>query len=100
VCNDKYIKVSDEKGPVNFFPSSKINASTLQLDKDLQELNLMDNSVSIPNSLIIRSLPVNVELLDLLKTSRRVVNPSQIEGMSAMSASPVQAPSTPRKKAR
>ena len=28
VCNDKYIKVSDEKGPVNFFPSSKINATS------------------------------------------------------------------------
>ena len=39
----------------------------------------MDNSISIPNSLVIRSLPVNVELLDLLKTKRKVQNPSQIE---------------------
>ena len=85
VCNDKYIKVSDEKGPVNFFPSSKINPSTFQLlDKDL-ELNLMDNSVSIPNSLIIRSLPINIELLDLLSEARRINAPSQIEGLSAIS---------------
>ena len=44
----------------------------------------MDNSISIPNNLVIRSLPVNVELLELLKTSRRVQNPSQIE-VSAIS---------------
>lgn len=79
VCNDKYIKVQDEKGPVNFFPSSKINPATLQLDKDALSVNLMDNSISIPNSLVIRSLPINVELLDLLQTTRKVQNPSQIE---------------------
>ena len=39
----------------------------------------MDNSISIPNSLIIRSLPINIELLELLKTSRRSWNRSQIE---------------------
>ena len=72
VCNDKYIKVQDEKGPVNFFPSSKINPTTFQLDKDTLHLNLMDSSISIPNSLVIRSLPVNVELLELLKTTRKV----------------------------
>ena len=33
----------------------------------------------IPHSLVIRSLPVNLELLDLLKTNRMVQNPSQIE---------------------
>jgi len=76
VCNDKYIKVQDDMGPVNFFPSSKINAATFQLDKDTLHLNLMDNSISIPNSLVIRSLPINVELLELLKTTRRVQNPS------------------------
>ena len=76
VCNDKYIKVQDEKGPVNFFPSNKINPSTFQLDKDTLHLNLMDNSISIPNGLVIRSLPVNVELMDLLKTTRKVQNPS------------------------
>ena len=91
VCNDKYIKVQDEKGPVNFFPSSKINPTTFQLDKDTLHLNLMDSSISIPNSLVIRSLPVNVELLELLKTTRKVQNPSQIE-VSAISHSPILSP--------
>jgi len=49
------------------------------LDKDTLHLNLMDNSISIPNSLIIRSLPINIELLELLKTTRRSWNRSQIE---------------------
>ncbi len=88
VCNDKYIKVQDEKGPVNFFPNSKINPTTFQLDKDTLHLNLMYNSISIPNALVIRSLPVNVELLDLLKTQRKIQNPSQIE-VSSIHESPI-----------
>ena len=48
----------------------------------------MYNSISIPNALVIRSLPVNVELLDLLKTQRKIQNPSQIE-VSSIHESPI-----------
>ena len=26
ICNDNYIKVADDRGPINFFPGNKINA--------------------------------------------------------------------------
>lgn len=81
VCNDKYIKVTDERGPVNYF-GNKISPASLALDKETLTLDMMDHSIAIPVSLIVRSLPVNVELLELLKTQRRVKNPSQIEPSS------------------
>ena len=37
----------------------------------------MDNSISIPSSLILRSLPINVELLELLKNERECGEPDQ-----------------------
>ena len=65
VCNDKYIKMEDEMGPVNFFPKSKVNTKNFKAEKDIL---MMDNSVMIPPSLVLRSLPINVELVNLLKT--------------------------------
>ena len=65
MCNDKYIKIEDEKGPVNFFPGSQVNTRNFKVDKDIP---MMDPSVMIPPSLVLRSLPINVELVNLLKT--------------------------------
>jgi len=70
VCNDKYVKMQDERGPINFFPVSKLSPASFKLGKDPKQLDYMDQSISIPDSLVLRSLPVNVELLDLLKTKR------------------------------
>lgn len=72
ICNDKYIKMQDEKGPVNFFPASKLK--TQGLDKT-SNLILMDSSISIPSSLVLRSLPINVELIDLLRQIKLVDRP-------------------------
>ena len=57
----------------------------------------MDHSISIPDSLVLRSLPINVELADLIKVKRRNKNPSQIEKISnSNSPGPKPAPaSTP-----
>jgi hypothetical protein len=69
VANDNYIKFLDDKGPVNFFPGSKINEETSlkMLTDNLRNadgsLKLMDPSISIPPNLVLRSLPINVELL-------------------------------------
>jgi len=38
----------------------------------------MDQSISIPVSLVLRSLPVNVEILDLLKSPLNFSNISEI----------------------
>ena len=67
--------MEDDKGPINFFPQSKLNQSSRKLDKD-SNFQLMDHSISIPNSLVLRSLPVNVELVDLIKVKRRGKSPS------------------------
>ena len=57
----------------------------------------MDHSISIPPSLVLRSLPVNVELIELIRTKRRNKYPSQIEKISnSNSPGPKPAPaSTP-----
>ena len=56
----------------------------------------MDHSISIPNSLVLRSLPINVELVDLLRTKRHGKDPSQIEKIPSHSPGPKPAPaSTP-----
>ena len=39
-------------------------------------LMLMDPSISIPNNLVLRSLPINVELLELLRGSRDCGEPN------------------------
>lgn len=48
---------------------------------------LMDSSISIPVSLVIRSLPINVEMLDLIRQKRLKEEPSQIESISPKPAS-------------
>ena len=57
----------------------------------------MDHSISIPTSLVLRSLPINVELVDLIRTKRRNKDPSQTEKISnSNSPGPKPAPaSTP-----
>ena len=67
-------KMTDEKGPVNFFPQSKLSQSSQSIDKN-SNLQLMDHSISIPDSLVLRSLPVNVELVELIRTKRKGKNP-------------------------
>ena len=82
VANDNYIKFLDDKGPVNFFPGSKINQETSlkMLTENLRNpdgsLKLMDPSISIPPNLVLRSLPINVELLSLLRGSRDCGEPN------------------------
>lgn len=76
ICNDKYIKMQDDKGPVNFFPPNKINLQGVSKNHNMV---LMDSSISIPVSLVIRSLPINVEMLDLIRQKRLKEDPSQIE---------------------
>ena len=67
ICNDKYIKVRDERGPVNFFPGSKLNPNTASQQLFGGTIQLMDQSISIPDSLVLRSLPINTELLEMIK---------------------------------
>ena len=57
----------------------------------------MDHSISIPNNLILRSLPINVELAELIKVKKRNKNTNQNEKISSSnSPGPKPAPaSTP-----
>ena len=67
ICNNKYIKFRDEKGYINYFGNS-IAFKKEEIKKSVIEgKNLMHNSIHIPPELVIRSLPINVELLELLK---------------------------------
>lgn len=64
ICNDKYIKMQDDQGPVNYFPVSRHKAVGVNKDS---KLLLMDGSVTVPNSLVVRSLPINIEIVNLIK---------------------------------
>lgn len=66
VCNDKYVKVRDEQGLVNLLgPKIKYNQDDLR--RAIEQNQMMDNSINIPADLIIRSLPLNVELIDHIR---------------------------------
>ena len=64
ICNDKYIKMQDDQGPVNYFPVSRHHAAGVNKDS---KLLLMDGSVTVPTSLVVRSLPINIEIVNLIK---------------------------------
>ena len=66
IGNGKYVKIKDEKGFINYFGSS-IKWREDEIRKAYRENSLMHNSIHIPADLVIRSLPVNVELLELMK---------------------------------
>jgi len=52
VCNEKYLRLSDDQGQINYFQS---NPKTVQ------------SNITIPHDLILRSLPVNLEYLTLVQ---------------------------------
>lgn len=70
IGNDKYIKIRDEKGVINFFGNS-IKFREEEIKKSVKEKNYMSNSVHIPQELVIRSLPVNYELIELMRFKDR-----------------------------
>jgi hypothetical protein len=68
VCNEKYVKIKDDMGYVNYM--SKVQYKGLELKKALEEQQMMDQSVHIPPELILRSIPINLELLDLIRQKK------------------------------
>jgi|LauGreDrversion4_2_1035121.scaffolds.fasta_scaffold70009_2 hypothetical protein len=73
VCNEKFVKVRDDEGLVNFIgPKSKYNEDDLK--KAIESKQMMDNSINIPADLIIRSLPINIELLELIRDKKNREN--------------------------
>ena len=66
VCNDKFVKVRDEQGLVNYI-GQQIKFKADEIRKALVEQQMMDHSINIPEDLIIRSIPINVELIQLIR---------------------------------
>jgi hypothetical protein len=67
VSNEKFVKVRDEHGLVNHYPSKQGVYRPDDLMRALTQRQMMDTSVAIPEDLIIRSLPLNVELIELIR---------------------------------
>lgn len=69
----------DEKGLVNYFGSSinKSTSSPFEVLRNGQGIPLMDSSVNIPPELVLRSLPLNVELIQLIQKSMQSVGEGQ-----------------------
>jgi len=80
--NGQYIKVRDDKGLVNYFGSKikkfqKLLSPFEMLRQEEQSagqgIQMMDSSVNIPQELVIRSLPLNIELIQLIKKNELIL---------------------------
>lgn len=69
ICNEKFVKVRDENGLVNL-NGNKVKYREEDLKRAIEQRQMMDNSINIPTDLIIRSLPINVELLELIRDQK------------------------------
>lgn len=69
VANEKFVKVRDEHGLVNYNGGGR-GYKQEDLKRAIDKREMMDNSVNIPVDLIIRSLPVNVELVELIREQK------------------------------
>ena len=69
ICNEKFVKVRDENGLVNL-NGNKVKYREEDLKRAIEQRQMMDNSINIPADLIIRSLPINVELLELIRDQK------------------------------
>jgi hypothetical protein len=67
VSNEAFVKIRDEHGLVNLLGSRAKYRGPADIQQALDSRMMMDNSVLVPEDLIIRSLPLNVELLELIR---------------------------------
>ena len=65
--------MQDDQGPVNYFTANKLEIPMISKDTNFLP---MDDSITIPSSLVLRSLPLNFEMLDLIKQKRQRDDPS------------------------
>jgi hypothetical protein len=69
ICNEKFVKVRDDHGLVNL-NGNKVKYREEDLKRAIDQRQMMDNSINIPVDLIIRSLPINVELIELIREQK------------------------------
>jgi len=70
VSNERFVKVRDEQGLINLM-GNRARYCEEDLQRQIDGREMMDNSILVPEDLIIRSLPVNVELLELIRERER-----------------------------
>jgi hypothetical protein len=70
VSNDKFVRYRDEQGLINLLGSKTLNYTQEALQRVMLNRQMMDNSLSVPADLIIRSLPINVELLEMIREEK------------------------------
>lgn len=80
IANDKFVRYRDDQGLINLLGSKTLNYRTEDIQRAMETMQKMDNSLNVPADLIIRCLPVNVELLELLReeTNREQHNLKQV----------------------
>lgn len=69
ICNEKFVKIRDDHGLVNL-NGNKVKYREDDIKRAIEQRQMMDNSINIPVDLIIRSLPINVELIELIREQR------------------------------
>jgi len=74
ICNEKFVKVRDDHGLVNLNGNKAGHYREEDLRRAIDQRQMMDNSINIPVELIIRSLPINVELLEVIREQNNNTN--------------------------
>jgi hypothetical protein len=68
ISNDKFVRYRDDLGLINLLGSKSLSYHRPEdIQRAMETMQKVDNSLNVPTDLIIRSLPVNLELLDLLR---------------------------------
>lgn len=70
VSNDKFVRYRDDQGLINLLGSKTLNYTQEAIQRAMMNRQMMDNSLNVPSDLIIRSLPVNVELLEMIREEK------------------------------
>jgi len=66
VSNDKFVRIRDELGTVNLAGDEACFREE-EIKIAVQTQQYVTTSLNIPDTLIIRSLPVNVELMEVIR---------------------------------
>lgn len=75
VSNERFVKIRDEHGLVNLL-GSRTKYREDDLRRAIEQRQMMDNSILVPEDLIIRSLPLNVELIELIRERQEGISGS------------------------
>lgn len=66
ICDDKFVKIRDEHGYVNYY-GDLVQHQEVDLKNSIEIIGKLDCPLELEDDLVIRCIPANIELLELIK---------------------------------